>query len=57
MKMNMNLDSIEIDPEEFTPFIIDEAKKSIMDARRLKETLSKKEFEKGQDEKFALGIF
>ncbi|TKK67960.1 TraB/GumN family protein [Ilyomonas limi] len=38
--------AIEINPDDFTPFIIDEAKKSILASQRLKDMMSDKEFKK-----------
>ena len=36
----------EIDPEQFTPFVIDATKKSAMEAIRLKDMMQKSEFKK-----------
>ena len=38
--------AIEINPDDFTPFIIDEAKKSILSKKRLKDIMSEKDFKK-----------
>lgn len=38
--------AIEVDPDAFTPFIIDEAKRSFMETRRLKDMMSEKDFKK-----------
>src|SRR5438874_5135875 len=38
--------AIEINPDDFTPFIIDEAKKSIFAKQRLKDMMSEKDFKK-----------
>lgn len=38
--------AIEIDPEQFTPFVIDATKKSAMEAIRLKDMMQKNEFKK-----------
>src|SRR4051794_28165132 len=38
--------AIEVNPDDFTPFIIDEAKKSILAKQRLKDIMSEKDFKK-----------
>ena len=38
--------AMEVRPEDFTPFIVDEAKKSILEARRVKDMMESKSFEK-----------
>lgn len=38
--------AIEINPDDFTPFIIDETKKSILESQRLKEMMSEQDFKK-----------
>jgi len=38
--------AIEINPDDFTPFIIDETKKNLLESQRLKEMMSEKDFKK-----------